>query len=444
MKNEEQTFNHAVAFMHRFWRRLAWLVFCLAISAWLLPLWLVLAMALVWVVYRLWQTQRDMQQFSTWLANPSGVMPEGKGLWAEVLAQVYAVRRREQADKQHWQDSSNLFRNMMKELPDGIVLLNQAGVIEWSNAVAAEHLSLVLPRDIGNRLLNFLRQPDAVALIEQRCVGSPVVVDFNQRYLELQLFDFENERMILVSHDLTERHRIDMMRRDFVANASHELRTPLTVINGFLEHLNERPDLPVAQRQKQLVMMTRQAERMTTLINDMLTLSRLEFNPQPECEMVDMSALLQRQLENARALSGERHQFSSDIQNIPLYAHGGEMEMVIANLLTNAVQYSGDGAHIQLSWTRNENQQAVLTVRDNGRGIAAEHLPRLTERFYRAQSDNKGSGLGLSIVRHILLRHHAELSIHSQTLPHAHHGTTVSVVFKGVQTKVSGSLNKRD
>ena len=223
------------------------------------------------------------------------------------------------------------------------------------------------------------------------------------------------------------------MRRDFIANASHELRTPLTVISGFLEHAQETPDLSMDERMKQLDLMRHQADRMTVLIQDMLMLSRLASEVHVDAHTIAMPILIRQQLDSAQALSAGRHIFHSSIENINIEGSEQEIASVVGNLLSNAVRYTPEGGDIFLNWSYNAKQQPTLVVRDTGMGIASEHLPRLTERFYRvntAQSRaTKGTGLGLAIVKHVLIRHHAQLKIESLVSPSPKHGTTFTVIF---------------
>jgi two-component system phosphate regulon sensor histidine kinase PhoR len=216
---------------------------------------------------------------------------------------------------------------------------------------------------------------------------------------------------------VTQNEKTDTMRRDFIANASHELRTPLTVINGFLEHALSS-EMSEETRQRQLHLMAEQGQRMQRLVADMLTLTRLESLLQPpSSDAVRIKPLLNRIVEEARALSGGKHHITLQAQEIDLKGNHDELESAFANLLSNAVRYTPDGGRINVSWGM-ENDCASLTVVDDGIGIAAEHLSRLTERFYRVDKTRsratQGTGLGLAIVKHVLLRHRGRLEITSE------------------------------
>jgi two-component system phosphate regulon sensor histidine kinase PhoR len=233
----------------------------------------------------------------------------------------------------------------------------------------------------------------------------------------VQVIPFENRRQILVTHDATESDRIEAMRRDFIANASHELRTPLTVVVGFLEIALADPGLDAETRTAHLKLMTEQAQRMQRLIEDMLTLSRLESDEYPlKRERVDVHALVGQVAEDARALSSGRHEITVAVDGPDLMGSPDELRSAFGNLATNAVRYTPAGGRIELSWKRGPDDLR-FEVSDSGIGIDAQHIARLTERFYRVDKsrsrETQGTGLGLAIVKHVLLRHGGKLSIRS-------------------------------
>jgi len=246
----------------------------------------------------------------------------------------------------------------------------------------------------------------------------------------VQIIPFENRRQILVTHDATESERIDMMRRDFIANASHELRTPLTVINGFLEIALAQPNLDTDVRTAHLKLMTEQGQRMQNLIGDMLTLTRLESVDYPlRSERVHVRPLLDGILEEAKALSSGKHQITLEADGPDLQGNVDELRSAFSNLVSNAVRYTPQDGSIKLYWERKPDGGAQFVVRDNGIGISQEHISRLTERFYRVDKsrsrETQGTGLGLAIVRHVLLRHRATLGVES--MPEK--GSTFTVSF---------------
>ena len=399
-----------------------------------LPVWVGLALVIAFLLWQLSAHYRELKLFALWLSNPTSKnVPSGHGVWTDIFAKLYALRRTDEKHEAQLAEWLERFQNTMRYLPDGVVIMDKSTQIEWANPVAERHFSLNLKRDLGTRLMNIVREPLLAECVQQRRYDVPFKMLLDNKHLEVLLIDFEDERMILVSRDTTETERVDAMRRDFIANASHELRTPLTVISGFLEHAQDEPNMPVDERIKQIDLMRQQAERMTVLIQDMLMLSRLESDVHVDVQDIVMPALLNQQIQSAQALSAGRHQIHLDIAPINIRGSEQEIASVVGNLLSNAVRYTPEGGDIYLSWQLNAEKKPTLTVRDTGLGIAPEHIPRLTERFYRvntAQSRaTKGTGLGLAIVKHVLIRHHASLKIESKPAPSPEQGTQFIVTF---------------
>ena len=399
-----------------------------------LPVWVGLGFVIVFLLWQLSAHYRELKLFALWLSHPtSKKVPSGHGVWTDIFAKLYALRRTDEKHEAQLAEWLERFQNTMRHLPDGVVIMDKTTQIEWANPVAERHFSLSLKRDLGIRLMNIVREPLLAECVQQRRHDAPFKMFLGNKHLEVLLINFEDERMILVSRDITETERVDAMRRDFIANASHELRTPLTVISGFLEHAQDEPNMPMDERVKQIDLMRQQAERMTVLIQDMLMLSRLESDVHVDAQNIDMLTLLNQQIQSAQALSAGRHQIHVDVSTINIKGSEQEISSVVGNLLSNAVRYTPEGGDIYLTWQMDANQQPTLTVRDTGLGIAPEHIPRLTERFYRvntAQSRaTKGTGLGLAIVKHVLIRHHAILKIESKLSPSAEQGTTFIVSF---------------
>jgi len=224
---------------------------------------------------------------------------------------------------------------------------------------------------------------------------------------------------LVLTQDVTERERAEGMRRDFVANVSHEIRTPLTVLSGFIETMSSLP-LSEAERRRVLVLMGHQTERMLGLVSDLLTLAQLEGSPRPGADRwLDLAPLLKRVEADANALSGGRHRIQVEADmSIQLAGIEAELLSAISNLLSNAVRYTPEGGEIELSWRRLPEGSGQICVQDSGPGIAKEHWPRLTERFYRVDGsrsrDTGGTGLGLSIVKHVMQRHGGELQVFSE------------------------------
>ncbi|HZW22735.1 phosphate regulon sensor histidine kinase PhoR, partial [Noviherbaspirillum sp.] len=292
-----------------------------------------------------------------------------------------------------------------------------------------KHLGLQLDRDKGMRVTNLVRSPEFMDYIILGRYDQPLTLSFKDRKLVVQIIPFESRRQILVTHDATESERIEMMRRDFIANASHELRTPLTVINGFLEIAIAQPDLEPQTRMSHLKLMSEQGQRMQNLVEDMLTLTRLESVEYPlRPERVNVRTLLQQIEREGIALSAGRHTISLHIDGPDLKGSTEELRSAFGNLVSNAIRYTPAGGEIDIRWEVKENGPQ-FTVRDTGIGIRPEHILRLTERFYRVDKsrsrETQGTGLGLAIVKHVLLRHDATLVIESEP----EKGSTFTVKF---------------
>ncbi|WP_137171922.1 phosphate regulon sensor histidine kinase PhoR [Massilia sp. HP4] len=361
-----------------------------------------------------------LYKLGEWLNEPHSTrLPDGWGAWTDAFARLYRLRRddeRHQAELTEWLAR---FRQAMHLLPEGVAIMDDVLFLEWCNPAVERHLGLTMERDKGLRVTNLVRHPDFIDYIILGRYEQPLTLSFRGRKLECRIIPFENRRQILVTHDATDTERIEAMRRDFIANASHELRTPLTVIVGFLEIAMSDPGIDVSTRMSHLTLMTEQAHRMQRLIQDMLTLSRLESDEYPlKRERVDVHSLIESIAAEARALSGGRHTIDVVVDGPDVMGSMEELRSAFANLASNAVRYSPNGGTIRLAWTRGADALS-FAVTDCGIGIDPEHIPRLTERFYRVDKsrsrETQGTGLGLAIVKHVLLRHGGKLSITSQS-----------------------------
>lgn len=371
-----------------------------------------------------------LYRLANWLDHPASArLPDGWGAWTDIFSRLYKLRREDEKNQAELTEWLARFRQAMSLLPDGVVIMDDVLFLEWCNPVAEKHLGLHLERDKGMRVTNLIRNPDFMDYIILGRYEQPLTLSLRERKLIVQIIPFENRRQILVTHDATESERIDMMRRDFIANASHELRTPLTVINGFLEIAQSQPNLDVQTRMGHLKLMIEQGQRMQNLVEDMLTLTRLESVEHPlRPERVDIRVLLDQILQEARALSGGRHAITLSIEGPDIKGSTEELRSAFGNLASNAVRYTPERGNIQLAWKMTESGPQ-FTVQDNGIGISPEHISRLTERFYRVDKsrsrETQGTGLGLAIVKHVLLRHDASLAIDSEP----DKGSTFTVKF---------------
>lgn len=377
---------------------------------------------------------RQLARMYRWLLHiRDAEMPEAEGLWGEVLNEVRKLQKQALRRADRLTDMLGRFQNAAAAMPDAVVIVSENDDIEWANPSAENLLGIRFPRDTGLRLFNLLRDPDFTDYfargefsepLEQPSPTNPEIS------LSLQVIPFGSRRRLIIARDITRLMRLEQMRRTFVANVSHELRTPLTVLVGFVETLRDAKTLAPVELNRHLATMHEQAARMQRLVDDLLMLSRLETAPPPRAEeTVDVATLLTGLKEQAEMLSGKQHTITLEADaDLRLRGSREEILSAFSNLTNNAVRYTPAGGTIHLRW-RADNHAARFSVTDTGDGIPAEHIPHLTERFYRVDTARSrasgGTGLGLSIVKHVLLRHQARLAIES-TLGH---GSTFTCIF---------------
>ena len=365
---------------------------------------------------------RHVDLLVDWLKRPMpGQVPAGRGSWDYVFALLHRFERNQ--TRQHQQIAKTLarFRQAGRAHPDGVVILDADNRIEWCNDTAESHLDLNVGTDAGQPVTNLVRQPEFVAYVEAGNYAHPVELRSPRGagiILSVQIIPYGDEQKLLLSRDITRLEKLETMRRDFVANVSHELRTPLTVLSGFLETIKELQLDPKRSRDY-LNLMTEQGTRMQRIVDDLLTLSTLESAPGPSLDqLVRVAPLLDRLHAEAEALSGGRHKIVLDAEaGFDLLGAENEIASAFGNLMSNAIRYTPAGGEVRLTW-RASAGEAEFSVQDTGIGIAPEHIPRLTERFYRVDRgrsrETGGTGLGLAIVKHILTRHQATLDIKSE------------------------------
>ena len=347
--------------------------------------------------------------------------PDFSALWGEVVAIVSRIYRRKQFHRARVTALLREFRRLTTAMPEGAVLLGPEHEILWFNHRAAQWLGLRRKRDFGIRVENLVRHPDFVEYLHSDAPGEGVVVqdasDINRWFSFHVVRTGMAERQLLMVRDVSREQQLQSMRRDFVANASHELRSPLTVITGYLDALADDQKLDPTWSAP-ILEMRRQAERMSTIIRDLLELSKLESGERPlEEEPIDVPGMLALLRKETLALEHRPHEVRLTLESQEwLKGVESEVHSIVSNLVSNAVKYTPPQGEIELRWWTDEDG-GHIAVRDTGVGIAAEHIPRLTERFYRVDSgrsrDLGGSGLGLAIVRHALQRHDATLTIDS-------------------------------
>jgi two-component system phosphate regulon sensor histidine kinase PhoR len=361
------------------------------------------------------------QALMAWLrGSKQGGTPRDAGFWGELGYRFErALRLRERAEAQERERLAQ-FLSAIEASPNGVLLIDAGDQIEWCNTVAATHFALDPQRDRRQRMTNLVRSPAFVTYLQQGEYTEPLQFHAPDGALLSVIVRPHGQGMKLVlSQDVTERERADAMRRDLVANVSHEIRTPLTVLAGFVETIATLP-LTEVERQRVLLLMSQQTARMQALVGDLLTLAHLEGSPRPPADRwLPVAGLLARVHGDALALSASRHTIAVEGGEGAEIA-GAETELLsaIGNLLNNAVRYTAPGGRIDLRFAWRADGGADVDVTDTGIGIAREHLPRLTERFYRVDGSRSretgGTGLGLSIVKHVVQRHGGSIDVQSE------------------------------
>lgn len=403
---------------------------------------------LVWITFDTLRAQRVLQ----WLLKAEGSrMPAASGLWGELAERCRKQFKKFEKKVQNSEARLDDFLAAIQASPNGVVLLDAAGRIEWANLTAASHLGFSPEQDIGQYVRNMVRAPAFVAYMAEGNFRHEIQIDgpgarpSQPSRISLQIHPYGKKRKLMLTRDITAVQLAETMRRDFVANVSHEIRTPLTVLSGFVETLQNIP-LEASERNQYLGLMSQQAQRMQTLVSDLLTLSRLEGSPIPgPGEWIDSEELLTHVMQEATGLSQAIARPPHTIRTVPgpsFWVSGAKTELLSAmsNLMSNAVRYTPAGGQIEAGWRLRTEGGGEFFVTDTGPGIAPEHLPRLTERFYRVDRSRSretgGTGLGLAIVKHVAQRHGGQVDVKSQT----GEGSTFLIVLPAsrVREHVSG------
>ncbi len=410
-------------------------------SGWVAALGFVAGIQSFVMLRRLWQEYR----LSRWLENPDEVEPpEATGTWGDIFYRLQKLRRRQHASRSELTNALEQFEHAAQAVPDSMIILNRNEQIEWCNPASRKYMGLDCERDRGQFIRYLMRQAyfldflDAADYSRRLVCKSPINREMT---LSLQLVPFGESQKLLLARDITDLERVDAMRRDFIANVSHELRTPLTVVGGFVETLADAPDLPAAERRRYFELMQDHTRRMQHLLDDLLTLSRLESDEHNlKDESVNVPEMARALESEAESLSRGRHRISLRLDSSAwLKGSLQEIRSALGNLVSNAVRYTPEGGEITLAWGE-RGGEGVFSVRDTGEGISAEHIPRLTERFYRVDRSRSretgGTGLGLAIVKHVLTRHGARLDI--QSAPGK--GSTFSAIFPASRVQAAAPL----
>ena len=437
------------------------LLFWLAVIA--LPVWIwldaaaALWAALIYLVLHILIQHWKFIRFQNWLNSASlQVNPDWNGAWLDVAARIH--RQQLVADNSAKLNERRLqdFLLAIQASPNGVILLDGEARIDWCNDTAASHLGLDAKKDRLQHIVHLVRDPLFTRYFAQENHPSEVLIDgrstsvSNFRKLSVQLHKYGDGRLLLLSRDVTEVVKAEAMRRDFVANVSHEIRTPLTVLGGFVETLQSVP-LDAQETQKYLQLMSSQAGRMQSLVADLLTLSQLEATQSPNSQdYVSLPDLVTQVMSEANAFtsmlaeqqSGKKHALVFDQVPI-LWLIGSQKELfsALSNLVSNAIRYTPLGGLVHLTFLHTDDH-LTISVKDTGPGIASEHLPRLTERFYRIDQSRSretgGTGLGLAITKHVMQRHGGELQVQSEQGK----GSTFNLIFPA--SRVSNQIATPD
>ncbi|ELB2048211.1 phosphate regulon sensor histidine kinase PhoR [Vibrio parahaemolyticus] len=408
------------------WKKLAWeLAFFYTpwvIVGWIfgyMP-WLLLAATALQLVWHL----HNQVRLSSWLWDEKRLTPpSGSGNWESLFNGLYRLQQRQRRKRKELTNLIRRFRNGAESLPDAVVVFRAEGNIVWCNRLAQYLLGFHWPEDSGQPISNLIRTPDFIKYLNKKDFSEPLEMrsPLNvERMLELRIVPYTEGEHLMVVRDVSQLKQLEGMRRNFFANVSHELRTPMTVLQGYLE-MTEDPDMIVGPMwTKAHRVMTEQLNRMNSLVNQLLTLSKIEAAPMHELEdVVNVPAMLEVLEKEAISLSGDdQHKLKFDVDtSLRVLGDDDQLRSAISNLVYNAVKYTPPGANIHVRWYQTA-QGACLEVEDSGDGIEPQHLHRLTERFYRVDKarsrDTGGSGLGLAIVKHALSHHDSHLEIQSE------------------------------
>ncbi len=383
-------------------------------TGFLLPF--LLAVTLVLLGGQVFQATRFQKWVST---GGKGHYPKVSGIWEDIYFHVYRIKKNEKRRKKKLRKLIQQFRQSTEALPDAAVVLRASDEIEWSNKAAINVLGLQ-QTDKGQHIINLIRYPEFIRYLKSGDYVVPVILPspLNSRViLEVRIISYGSGLRLLLAQDVTQLKKMETMRKDFVANVSHELRTPLTVLKGYLETLQDMDDGGSPLLTTSFKEMQGQTERMQHLVDDLLLLTRLETQQKkPQC--IDVPALLSQICKEGDALENASRRIELTLEaSAHIYGEEQDLRSAFTNLLGNALKYSPDDSLVKVRWYQSEDA-IVLAIEDQGEGIAAADIPRVTERFYRVEAKRRkkvcGTGLGLAIAKHVLMRHDAHLEIVSE------------------------------
>ncbi len=364
---------------------------------------------------------RNLFKLQDWLIEQKKELPDARGYWGEIFNELHLLEKQKQKQQKLLALALSRLKKAAEALPDGVVILSQENNIEWINPVASSLLGISYPRDSGQKISNLIRHPSFQQYLAKnnfsKTITLPAPVN-SDNTLTMQVIPFGHKQKMIFCRDITHISKLEEMRSNFVSNVSHEMRSPLTVLTGYLEMLKDNKSCDEKSFQLAIDNMYQQGMRMQRLVTDLLALSKMETAPVTHTTTIDVYTLLVTLKENAEILAQEKqHEITLHADStLKLRGNQDELHSLFSNLINNAVRYTPEHGEISISWHKKGNE-AVFAVSDNGPGIAAHHLPRLTERFYRADVDRSresgGTGLGLAIVKYATERHDGRLNIQS-------------------------------
>ncbi len=388
------------------------------------------AVLLAYIIY----TLRNLFRLHNWLLKrKKGHLPDVQGFWGELFNEIYVLEKDTRRNKASLKDTIIRFQQAAKAIPDGMIILNKRNQIDWANYAAMSLLGVSYPDDTGQPISNLVRSPQFLSYLYKNEFTQALTLpspEHPTKTITIRIVPYVKSQKLIICRDVTHIAKLEGMRSHFVANASHELRSPITVLSGYLETMIESP--PQADKlQPALKTMYEQAKRMERLVADLLALSRLETKPTDQHdEVIDVPAMLASVKEAAVLLSGEKHH-TIELHVTPdlkIKGNQDELHSLFSNLVNNAVRYTQANGKIEIFWSMQQNAPEFCVV-DNGPGISQQHIPHLTERFYRVDIDRSretgGTGLGLAIVKHVLERHEGKLEIESSL----NHGSTFRCIL---------------
>ena len=364
---------------------------------------------------------KNLFKLHNWISDRKKELPDAHGYWGEIFNELYLLEKQKKKQQKLLSTALSRFKKAAEALPDGVVILSQNNEIEWVNPIATSVLGISYPKDTGQKINNLIRHPSFQHYLDRSnysksiTLPSPSKID---KTLTIQIIPFGYKQKMIFCRDVSHITKLEEMRTNFVSNVSHEMRSPLTVLTGYLEMFSDKKTIDEKSFKLGVDNMYQQAIRMQRLVTDLLALSKMETAPVEHTKLVNVSPLLISLKENAERLGQDKHQnitLEAD-EKLNLRGNNDELHSLFSNLINNAVRYTPENGEIKICWEQ-VNDEAVFSVTDNGPGIAAQHIPHLTERFYRADVDRSresgGTGLGLAIVKYAVERHDGRLEIQS-------------------------------